>query len=86
MKFKVYFRYEWDKNKKIKRECKPASNVCHNILILGFIIKTKKNWRSGNLLLIRTSVTRKNAKCLKKLHKNDFTRKMNDFNTFTKIA
>ena len=26
------------------------------------------------------------AKCLEKLPKSDFTRKMNDFNTFTKIA
>ena len=26
------------------------------------------------------------AKCLKKLPKNEFTRKMNDFDTFTKIA
>ena len=26
------------------------------------------------------------AKCLLKLPKNDFTRKMNDFDTFTKIA
>ena len=26
------------------------------------------------------------AKCLKKLPKNDFTRKMNGFDTFTKIA
>ena len=32
------------------------------------------------------SVTRKNAKCLLKLLKNDFTRKMIDFDTFTKIA
>ena len=29
---------------------------------------------------------KKIAKCLKKLPKNDFTRKMIDFNTFTKIA
>ena len=28
----------------------------------------------------------KNAKRLKKLPKNDFTRKMNDFDTFAKIA
>ena len=34
-----------------------------------------------------TSVTRKKiAKCLEKLPKSDFTRKMNDFDTFTKIA
>ena len=26
------------------------------------------------------------AKCLQKLPKNDFTRKMKDFDTFTKIA
>ena len=26
------------------------------------------------------------AKCLQKLPKNDFTRKMNDFDSFTKIA
>ena len=26
------------------------------------------------------------TKCLKKLPKNDFTRKMNDFDTFAKIA
>ena len=32
------------------------------------------------------SVTRKNAKCLYKLPKNDFTRKIKDFNTFTEIA
>ena len=29
---------------------------------------------------------KKIAKCLSKLHKNDFTRKMIDFDTFTKIA
>ena len=29
---------------------------------------------------------KKIAKCLQKLPKNDFTRKMIDFNTFTKIA
>ena len=32
------------------------------------------------------SVTRKNCKMSKKLPKNDFTRKMKDFDTFTKIA
>ena len=26
------------------------------------------------------------TKCIKKLHKNDFIRKMNDFDNFTKIA
>ena len=29
---------------------------------------------------------KKNAKCLQKLPQNDFTRKMKDFDTFTKIA
>ena len=29
---------------------------------------------------------KKIAKCLEKLPKNDFTRKMNDFDTLTKIA
>ena len=33
-----------------------------------------------------TSVTRKNRQRLVKLPKNDFTRKMIDFDTFTKIA
>ena len=32
------------------------------------------------------SVTKKIAKCLYKLPKHDFTRKMIDFDTFTKIA
>ena len=32
------------------------------------------------------NVTRKIAKCLSKLPKNDFTRNMIDFDTFTKIA
>ena len=31
-------------------------------------------------------MTRKIAKCLEKLPKSDFTRKINDFDTFTKIA
>ena len=33
-----------------------------------------------------TSVTSKNRQMSVKVAKNDFTRKMNDFDTFTKIA
>ena len=41
----------------------------------------------NDVKLIMFSVTSKNvSKCLKKLYKNDFTRKMKDFVTFAKIA
>ena len=48
-------------------------------------------WHSGFLKTVSRkalwrSVTRKIAKCLLKLPKNDFTRKMIGFDTFTKIA
>ena len=42
------------------------------------------NWRSD--LKDDQCDQKKIAKCLQKLPKNDFTRKMKDFDTFTKIA
>ena len=49
------------------------------------IVHKKTIWNDVKLIMF--SVTSKNvSKCLKKLYKNDFTRKMKDFVTFAKIA
>ena len=48
------------------------------------LTKGTKHWRAG--LSISISVTRKNRQISIKVAKNDFTRKMIDFNSFTKIS
>ena len=42
--------------------------------------------KSNDILRVGISVTRKNRQMSIKLPKNDFTRKMIDFDTFSKIA
>ena len=50
------------------------------------VIKCKQDPKVLNYSSFASSVTRKNSPNVYKLPKNDFTRKMKDFNKFTKIA
>ena len=62
--------------------CEKDASTLINLLSMRSLLKY--------LSLVHTSPRqcdqKKIAKCLEKLPKSDFTRKMNDFNTFTKIA
>ena len=60
--------------------------MANNHLVTLNTTTLRLTWNNqGKHLLVRGSVTRKNRHCLEKLPKNDFNRKMIDFDTFHKL-